>query len=60
MVKDLEIKVRSELFKREMSQRALADQLGISQAYLSDILTGRRNGPKAQEHVRHIKKILSI
>ncbi|WP_435304265.1 hypothetical protein [Rossellomorea marisflavi] len=34
--------------------------LGISNAYLSDIIYGRKNGPKAQEHIRHIQKILSI
>lgn len=60
MSQDLELKVRSELYKRKMKHSELADLLGISGAYLSDILTGRRNGPKALEHVEHIKKILSI
>ncbi|WP_436718243.1 transcriptional regulator [Rossellomorea marisflavi] len=43
-----------------MSQKQLAIMLGISNAYLSDIIYGRKNGPKAQEHIRHIQKILSI
>ncbi|WP_420805434.1 helix-turn-helix domain-containing protein [Gracilibacillus halophilus] len=43
-----------------MKHSELAELLGISGAYLSDILNGRRTGPKAQEHVKHIRKILSI
>lgn len=60
MSEELGAKVRSELFKRKMSQKELADMLGISPVYLSDIIRGRKNGPKAQEHVKHIKKILCI
>ncbi len=60
MTEELGIKVRSELFKRKMSQKKLADTVGISSAYLSDIINGRKTGPKAQEHIKHIKKILCI
>jgi len=60
VTEDLSVKVRSELFKRKMSQKELAALLGISSVYLSDIINGRKDGPKAQEHVKHIKKILSI
>lgn len=60
MSEELGIKVRSELFKRKMSQKELANIIGISPVYLSDIIRGRKTGPKAQEHVKHIKKILSI
>lgn len=60
MQKDLGALVRSELFKRNMKQKELAEMLGISTAYLSDIINGRKDGPKAQEHVKHIRKILSI
>lgn len=60
MSEDLSVKVRSELFKRKMSQKELAELLGISSAYLSDIINGRKDGPKAQEHVKHIRKILCI
>ncbi len=60
MSQELELKVRSELYKRGMKHGELAKLLGISGPYLSDILTGKRNGPKAQEHINHIKKILSI
>lgn len=60
MQQELGAKVRSEMFKRNMKQKQLADLLGISSAYLSDIINGRKDGPKAQEHIEHIKKILSI
>lgn len=60
MQQELGVKVRSELFKRKMKQKELADLIGISNAYLSDIINGRKDGPKAQEHIEHIRKILSI
>lgn len=60
MSQELGVKVRSELFKRKMKHGELAEMLGISGAYLSDILNGKRTGPKAQEHVKHIRKILGI
>lgn len=60
MSEEIGAKVRSELFKRKMRQKELAEILGISNAYLSDIINGRKDGPKAQEHVKHIRKILCI
>ncbi|MBE1554766.1 helix-turn-helix domain-containing protein [Sporosarcina limicola] len=60
MSEDLGVQVRSELFKRKMRQKELAGLVGISNAYLSDIINGRKDGPKAQEHVKHIRKILNI
>lgn len=60
MSEDLGAKVRSELFKRKMKQKELAKLVGISNAYLSDIINGRKDGPKAQIHIEHIKKILTI
>lgn len=60
MPQDLSIIVRSELFKRKMSQKELANLVGISSPYLSDIINGRKDGPKAQEHIKHIRKILNI
>ncbi|MCK1996476.1 helix-turn-helix transcriptional regulator [Psychrobacillus psychrodurans] len=60
MSEDLGVQVRSELFKRKMKQKDLADLVGISNAYLSDIIRGRKDGPKAQEHIKHIQKILDI
>lgn len=60
MSKDLGVLVRAELFKRNMKQKELADLLGISSAYLSDIINGRKDGKKAQVHIKHIRKILNI
>ncbi|MDX1806551.1 MAG: helix-turn-helix transcriptional regulator [Paenisporosarcina sp.] len=60
MPEELGVQVRSELFKRKMKQKELADLVGISNAYLSDIIRGRKDGPKAQGHIKHIRKILSI
>lgn len=60
MKEDMGAQVRSELFKRKMKQKELAGLLGISSVYLSDIIRGRKDGPKAQEHIKHIRKILSI
>lgn len=60
MSKDLEVKVRSELIRRGMSLKDLAEIMGISQPYLTDLLMGRRTGGKAQDHIENIKKILNI
>lgn len=38
--------VKTELKKRNMSQKDLAQQLDISTAYLSDILNDRREAPE--------------
>ncbi|KIH70044.1 helix-turn-helix domain-containing protein [Salinicoccus roseus] len=51
------LKVRSELLKRNMTSKQLAEMLGISGAYLSDILRGRRD---AEEQKKRIAKILDI
>lgn len=60
MSQELGAKVRSELFKRKMTQKELAKMLGISGVYLSDIINGKKTGPKAQDHIKHIRKILCI
>ncbi|WP_193063407.1 helix-turn-helix domain-containing protein [Oceanobacillus oncorhynchi] len=60
MSEHLSLEVRNELFKRKMNHKELAEKLGISGPYLSDILNGKRTGPKAQEHVKHIRYILDI
>lgn len=60
MSQDLSIKIRNEQYKRKMTHTELAKELGISQAYLSDILSGKRDGEKAQERVKQICAILGI
>lgn len=51
------MKVRMELLKRNITNKQLADMLGISSAYLSDILRGCRD---AFEQKKRIAKILEI
>lgn len=60
MKEALGAQVKSALWKQDMSQKELAELVGISSAYLSDIIRGRKDGPKAQEHIKHIRKILCI
>ncbi len=60
MSEDLSIRVRNELYRKKMKHAELAQLLGISGAYLSDILSGKRDGAKAQEHIQRICKILGI
>ncbi len=43
---DLAAMIKAKLDKKDKTQRALAVELGISEAYLSDFLNGRRGaGP---------------
>ena len=60
MSKDIEAQVRFAMYKRGMKQKTLAQMLEISEAYLSDIIRGKADGPKAQEKIELIKVILSI
>lgn len=60
MNREIGAKVRSELYKRNMKQYELADLLGITSVYLGEIINGKKTGPKAQEHIKHIRKILGI
>lgn len=60
MSQELGAKVRSELYKRNMKQYELAEMLGITSVYLGEIINGKKTGPKAQEHIKHVRKILSI
>ena len=60
MSENLSILVRNELYKKKMKHAELAQMIGISAPYLSDILNGKRTGKKAQEHIKHICTILGI
>lgn len=60
MTKELGAKVRSELYKRNMKQYELAEMIGITSVYLGEIINGKKTGPKAQDHIRHVKRILNI
>ncbi|WP_438761764.1 helix-turn-helix domain-containing protein [Enterococcus sp. AZ194] len=60
MSENLDLKIRNELRKRKMTFKELAVEVGISSPYMSDIVNGKRDGEKAQEHICTIKKILNI
>lgn len=44
-------KVKTWLILNDMQQKDLAKMLGISNAYLSDILLGKRKGKKVREKI---------
>lgn len=52
-----QIAVKTALIKKQMTSKALAEEIGISPAYLSDIIRGNR---KAEDYRQKIKEILSI
>ncbi|AXO97135.1 helix-turn-helix domain-containing protein [Bacillus anthracis] len=52
-----EIKVKTWLIINDMKQKDLAEMLDISNPYLSDILSGKRNGKKVR---KKIMKILDV
>lgn len=60
MTKELGIKIRIKLLENELTMTKLAKELGISTTYLSDIIRGKKDGPKAQEHVKRIKSALGV
>ncbi|PFJ19600.1 transcriptional regulator [Bacillus cereus] len=47
-------KVKTWLIINDMKQRDLAEMLGISNPYLSDILLGKRKGKKVREKIMRI------
>lgn len=57
MNKELELKVIAWLRLNNITQYELARRLGISGAYLSDILKGKRSGEK---QIPKIKKIIEF
>lgn len=57
---DLEGRILLTLRRKGMTQRQLAQVIGISDVYLSDIIRGKRTGPKAIEKVEEIKTYLGI
>ncbi|MCM6930304.1 helix-turn-helix transcriptional regulator [Enterococcus italicus] len=56
MSQDFIINVRVSLAKHRKSQAWLADKLGISNVYMSDIMNGRR---KPDKQVERINLVLS-
>lgn len=60
MITEDGILIRVQLAKSSMTQQDLAKSIGITPSYLSDLLRGKKNGPKAQEKVKLIMKSLGL
>lgn len=56
----LAIEVRNQLFKKKMTMTELAEKMDLSVVYVSDIINGKKDGPKAQQHIKRMKYILGI
>lgn len=54
---DFGISVKSELDRRGMTQRELAEQCGINYRVVNDVLTGRN---RKEENIRLIRDTLAI
>lgn len=54
---DFEMQVKRALREKGMLAKELAEMLGITSAYCSDIIRGNRSAPKKREE---IKKILNL
>ncbi|KGF11400.1 hypothetical protein HMPREF1639_07270 [Peptostreptococcus sp. MV1] len=54
---DFKIKVRTALLEQNKSMKQLSEELGISQAYLSDIVNGNRKADHYRERIMNILKI---
>lgn len=50
-------KIKTWLILNDMKQKDLAAMLNISNAYLSDILLGKRNGEKVRQKIIKILEI---
>lgn len=60
-MEDFGAHVRSELEKRNISQRELAKDLDISAPYLSDILNNHRNAPLQKRKIlTYLKKTRNL
>ncbi|MBJ8054923.1 helix-turn-helix domain-containing protein [Bacillus cereus] len=57
MKNEFGMKVRAKLFANNMQQKELANLLGISGPYLSDILRDKRDGKKIRERIIKILEI---
>ena len=51
------LKVNMELYKRGMTKRELAREVGMNETYLYDILYGRRSGVR---YIEPIKRALGL
>jgi len=60
MSQDLAIEVRKKLIDKGLTMTHLAETMDLSVTYVSDMINGKKDGPKAQEHIKRMKYILGI
>lgn len=60
MPDSLRTKVRVAFALRNKNQKWLANEIGINQSQLSDILNGKRHGKKTDKYIEQIKQVLNI
>lgn len=58
MSRDFILKVRIQLAKYDKTQNWLADTIGISRAYMSDIMNGKRKPDKQVEPIENALSML--
>ena len=54
---DFEMKVKKELRKQGKTITSLAKEIGISVAYCSDVIRGKRQGIRVKEKIKEILNI---
>lgn len=54
---EFEIEIYTKIKKNKMKYKELANNLGITQAYLSQIIKGKRKAEKYREKIRQILDI---
>lgn len=57
---DFEIEVKVALIRKRITQNEFAKELGITNAYLSDILRGNRKGGKYKELIKEKLNIKEV
>ncbi len=60
MSKDTIAQIVGEMHVRKIKQADMARMLGISSAYLGEILNGKKTYPKAQYYIDRMVEILDI
>lgn len=56
-ISNFELKVKSELIKKRLTMTELAQEIGISLPYCSDVIRGNRSAKHIKEKICEILKI---
>lgn len=60
MSTELKTQVRVAFVLQNKNQKWLANEIGINQSQLSDILNGKRHGKKTDKYIEQIKHVLKL